>query len=181
MTGKIVGTYQAYNVNKFRLVIEINEEEDAREAYDRLCDKDKITIELKEFRERRSLNANAYFHVLVDKIAKSMKPPLTPTRCKNLLIKDYGQPMYEDGVPVIIKSNIPIDKMLEIDEIHCYPTYSPNATEEVTFYKVYRPTHEYNSAEMSLLIDGAVETAKELGIETETPDEIARLKALWKA
>jgi hypothetical protein len=32
---------------------------------------------------------------------------------------------------------------------------------------------------MSRLIDGAVSEAKELGIETDTPEQIAKLKSLW--
>jgi hypothetical protein len=32
---------------------------------------------------------------------------------------------------------------------------------------------------MARLIDGTIQEAKQLGIETATPDEIARMKALW--
>lgn len=181
ITGKIKDVKKDYKSGKYKLVLEINEEEPLKAAVNKLKKREKIKIELKEFRKQRSLNANAYFHLLCTEIAHALTPPISPTRCKNLLLRDYGQPMIEDGVQVVIKSNLPADKMLEFESIHCWPTYSPNATEKVTFYKVYRPTHEYNSAEMSVLIDGTVETAKELDIQTETPDEIARLKALWKA
>ena len=33
---------------------------------------------------------------------------------------------------------------------------------------------------MSLLIDGIVQEAKNLGIETMTPAEVERLKGMWK-
>ena len=36
-----------------------------------------------------------------------------------------------------------------------------------------------DSKQMSELIDGTVSEADELGIETRTPDEIERMKALW--
>ena len=36
-----------------------------------------------------------------------------------------------------------------------------------------------SSKQMSELIDGTVSEAKELDIETRTPDEIARMKSLW--
>jgi hypothetical protein len=32
---------------------------------------------------------------------------------------------------------------------------------------------------MAKLIDGTVQEAKQLGIETATPDELAKMKALW--
>ena len=60
--------------------------------------------------------------------------------------------------------------------IHCIPVkYEDNAT----FYKVYRGSHTYDTKEMSLLIDGTVADAKELGIETITPAEIAEMKERW--
>ena len=36
-----------------------------------------------------------------------------------------------------------------------------------------------NTYEMSKLIDGTVEEAQSIGIETMTPDELAHLKAMW--
>jgi len=35
--------------------------------------------------------------------------------------------------------------------------------------------------EMSELIDGTVSEARELGIDTRTPDEIERMKQLWNS
>lgn len=38
---------------------------------------------------------------------------------------------------------------------------------------------EYDTAEMAHFIDSIVEEAKELGIETSTPDELERMKQEW--
>ena len=46
-------------------------------------------------------------------------------------------------------------------------------------YFVYKGSSEFDSREMSILIDGIVSEAKALGIDTETPDEIAKMKSLW--
>mgnify|MGYP002522713106 CR=1 FL=1 len=43
----------------------------------------------------------------------------------------------------------------------------------------YIGSSHYDTKEMSDFIDGIVSEAEELGIETETPDELARLKAVW--
>jgi hypothetical protein len=43
-------------------------------------------------------------------------------------------------------------------------------------YMVYVGSSKYNTKEMSTFISGIVEEAKDLGIETLTPDEIARLR-----
>lgn len=50
---------------------------------------------------------------------------------------------------------------------------------KATFYRIYRGSHTYDTKEMSVLIDGTVADAKELGIETATPAEIAEMKERW--
>lgn len=49
----------------------------------------------------------------------------------------------------------------------------------VHIMQCYKGSSLYNTKEMSLLIDGVVRECKELGIETETPDEIERMKQEW--
>lgn len=48
-----------------------------------------------------------------------------------------------------------------------------------THYKVYKGTSEYDTKEMSIFIDGVVQEAKQLDIETMTPNEIEHLKRMW--
>ena len=45
-----------------------------------------VTWEVKEHKERRSLDSNSYFHVLCDKLRQKMTPPLSMAACKNHLI-----------------------------------------------------------------------------------------------
>lgn len=132
--------------------------------------------------KKRSLDSNAYFHVLCDKLRQKLGMSLA--RCKNHLIADYGQIQYIDEEctePMIYKTNAPEDYMMELETLH---TKCVKVTEEngktVYFYRVYRGSHTYNTTEMARLIDGTVAECKEQGIETETPDEIARMQALWE-
>jgi hypothetical protein len=135
--------------------------------------------EVKEKKQRRSLDSNAYFHVLCDKLRQKMNPPLSMAACKNHLITSYGQPEYdENGNMVYLKANIPVDKMQEVEYLHCQPVKSES--ENVIFYRVYRGSHTYNTAEMAQLIAGTVDECKALGIETATPQEIARMQAAWE-
>lgn len=46
--------------------------------------------------------------------------------------------------------------------------------------KSYYGSSVYDTKEMSHLIDMIVEDCKALGIPTETPEEIERIKQLWK-
>lgn len=136
--------------------------------------------DVKEHKEKRSLDSNSYFHVLCDKLRQKMTPPLSMAACKNHLITSYGQPEYdENGNMVYLKANIPTDKMQEIEYLHCQPVKSESET--VIFYRVYRGSHTYNTAEMAQLIAGTVDECRALGIETATPQELQRMAATWEA
>ena len=139
-----------------------------------------LDIVAKKHRKKRSLDSNSYFHVLVGKIADKLV--ISKTRCKNMMICRYGQQEYlEEGQPVIIKTNIGVDKMLEQEFLHAGPCgVKVENGVEVIFYKLFRSSHTYDSKEMSILIEGTVQEAKELGIETLSPMELQRMMAAWK-
>lgn len=134
-----------------------------------------------EEKKQRSLDANAYFHALVAKLAQAQSPPISKIKCKNMLIADYGQEEYIDGQIVVIKSNLPPEKMENVEYLHtsCVKIAEENG-KEVYFYKVYRGTHTYNTAEFSKLLEGTIEECRQVGIETATAEELARMKELWE-
>ena len=176
-TGKLKQPIVDYLTGKISAVIEISE--DFRQAYEELKDREKLSIEIKPYREHRSLNANAYFHVLTGKIADKLG--ISKPRCKNILIGRYGQPeLIGEGEQAVLKTNIPVSQMLEQETLHCMPCGSREENGvEITFYRVYRGSHTYNTEEMSILIEGTVQDAKDLGIETLTPDQIEEMKQKW--
>lgn len=131
-------------------------------------------------REKRSLDSNAYFHVLCDKLRKVLG--LSMANCKNHLIASYGQIEYMDDQPLIYKTNAPESYMMEREEVHtkCVKIIEENG-HNIYFYRIYRGSHTYNTAEMSALIKGTVEECQAQGIETATPAELAHMAALWEA
>lgn len=131
-------------------------------------------MEITKVKKKRSLDANAYFHLLVGKIADQLK--ISKPRCKNILLGRYGQ---REGVSVSVRADI---EMLEREDIHTIATgYQQVYGVEHITYDVIRPSHTYDTKEMSILIAGTVDEAKDLGIETMTPDEIARITSHWRA
>lgn len=136
--------------------------------------------DIKEHKEKRSLDSNNYFHVLCDKLRFKIDPmPWSMAHIKNYLITSYGQlERDEDGNIIYIKANIPAEKMQEVEYLHCLPVkYESDA---VVIYRVYRGSHTYNTAEMAQLIAGTVDECIALGIETATPAELARMAELWR-
>lgn len=179
-TGKVAGLVKDWNTGKFEITFSVNEESVVKENFDRIKNVDKLSVKAVKYREKRSLDANAYFHVLVGKIADALT--ISKTRCKNILICRYGQPeRLEDDSEVVYKTNAPVTYMLEQEYLHCQPVGCKEEGNGKTtfFYKIYRGSHAYNTKEMSCLIDGTVAEAKELGIETMTPDELREMKERW--
>lgn len=178
-TGKIKSLSIDFKSGKLIAEIEINEK--IPEQLEELSKLDKLSLQFKKFRKKRSLDANAYFHLLVGKIASSMSPPISKQRCKNILIFRYGQPLLDkNSNPIFAKVNIEPEKVLENETIHCLPCGEKSENGTITnFYKVFRGSHTYDTKEMSVLIDGTVQEAKDLGIETATPDQIAEMKEKW--
>lgn len=140
-----------------------------------------IRATLKQWREKRSQDANSYYWQLVTKISAELGK--TNTEQHNEFISEYGQFEIINGslVNFILLDTIPWQKL---DKIHLKPTPATRVLDDGKLYRIYRVmrgSHTYDSKEMSVLIDGAVEAAKELGIETATPDELERMKEMWKA
>ena len=142
---------------------------------DDLTEKD-LKLKLTQWRNVRSLNANAYFHVLVGKLADVMK--MSKPRMKNLLLFRYGQRARDkDGNLAIIKSNADESELIEREDFHCWPIRT--AEDGTPMYVLLEHSRFYDSKEMSVLIDGTVEEAKALGIDVLTTTEIEELKQKW--
>lgn len=175
LTGKAVGASLDFDTNRFRITFEVNENDIVKAEYDKLKSYDKLKIKAVKYTQRRSLDANAYFHVLVGKIADALT--ISKAKAKNVLICKYGQPqLLPDGDIMVYKTNAPEEFMWEQESIHAIPV---KYEEKATFYRIYRGSHTYDTKEMPVLIDGTVADAKELGIETATPAEIAEMKERW--
>lgn len=169
LTGKIVGASIDFKTGKPTLTLEVNERNDFEMLVDEMRDKDKLSIEVKPYREKRSLNANAYAWKLIGEIADAVRAGKDEIYLK--LLKRYGQ-----SELISVLSHVPIEN---------YVKYYEEAGEsklngkDFTHYRVYKGSSEFDTREMSIFIDGVVSEAKHLGIQTETPNEIAKLKALW--
>lgn len=134
-------------------------------------------LSIKKVGKRRSLNANAYFHLLVSEIAEKMNIGLD--QCKVNMNIEYGTiTKDEDGK----KIGFMLPQNVDVNTLYKYTKwFDEREINGVKFncFIVFKETHTLDSKEMARLIDGTVQEAKQLGIETATPDELARMKALW--
>lgn len=137
----------------------------------------KYTADIKEYRERRSLDANAYCWVLLDKLAENLR--LEKTEIYREMVKEIGGnsyivPIREDVVEAYIRhwghNGIGwIAEPLGKSKIEGYINV-------ISYYG----SSEYDTKQMSRLIDLVVTECKEHGIETLTPAQLAAMKEEWK-
>ena len=175
LTGKLVEVHKDFRARKYIVTFEINQDDIL--SLETLRD-DELKIKVARKKDAISLDSNSYFHLLARKLSQALR--ISEAACKNHLIASYGQVETLDDEALIYKTNAPEEYMIEREEIH---SKLIKITEEkgktVYFYRIYRPTHTYNTEEMAKLISGTVEECKAQGIETATPDELAKMAALW--
>ena len=109
-------------------------------AFEALNDKD-IDITLMAHRDKRNLDQNALYWSVVGEIALATNQSTSVIH--NLMLRRYGFPLMYGGQ--IVYAMI------------------PDGTVRRT-YMIIRGSHDYNTKEMSRLIDGAISEAKEMGV-----------------
>lgn len=127
--------------------------------------KDKL-YEIKEHKKKRTLTQNAYYWVLVNEIANQMK--LSKEEIHFRLLKDYSQIAL-----ITIKSNVDIKGYIRYYEFERKTNISGV---KFNIYKVYKGSSEMDKKEFNILLEGTIQEAKQLGIPTLTPNEIAKLR-----
>lgn len=157
MTGRLVD--MAFTLGgKQRVTLEING--DFREIWDKLHQEKVLDVEIKKHREKRSLSANAYFHVLCNKI--SAETGESEDAVKRRLVVSYGALARDkDGKPVGLKLPPTVDPSDFYPYVRLYETRQENG-KDYSCYFVYKESHKMDSKEFARLVDGAIEEAKEL-------------------
>lgn len=175
-TGIITDINIDYETRKSKISLLVDTKE--LDVVEQLKKENKLDIELKKYRKKRSLDANAYCWLICDLIAKDLSKDGTVVT-KEAVYKDailqigtfesmiIEEKAYENfkriwerqGLGFLIQE---VTKKNKCVKVHCY--YGSST---------------YNSKEMSLLIQLLVDLAKTLGLETKTPEEIESLLESW--
>lgn len=170
MKGRLLDLSFTLN-GKQRLVIELDD--DFRKDFAGLKEHD-VSIEVKRWRKKRSLDANAYAWVLIDKIAQATGVPKTEV---------YRQAIREIGgvSDIVAVPDNAVDKFREgwSKQGIGWQTEILDSKPGYKRIVVYYGSSTYDTQQMAALIDSLVQEAQALGIETLPPHEIARLNSLW--
>lgn len=136
-------------------------------------------FELKEFKEKRSLNANAYCWVLCDKIAKELSKEGTVTT-KEIVYKDAITQIGSFEPMIIEEKAFENFERIWSRQGLGFIVQEVSRKDKCIRVNCYYGSSTYNTKEMSLLINLLVELAESLNIETKSENEINSLLEKWK-
>lgn len=135
-----------------------------------LCEsvKSQHIAEIKQPKKKRSLDANAYMWVLLDKLATTLR--IEKTEIYKRLVKEIG-----GASEVVCVKNEAVEKLCEgwrHNGIGWQTDTFPSKLEGCTNVVLYYGSSTYDTAQMSRLVDLVVQECKQHGIETLTPSEL---------
>lgn len=175
-TGKLTDISKDFETDKAKIILMLDTKQ--LDVIEQLKKEDKLDIDIKKYRKKRSLDANAYCWVLCDKIAKEISKDGT------ILTKED---VYKDAIksigtfePMIVEEKA-FENFKRIWEKQGLGFLIQEVTRKDKCVKVhcYYGSSTYDSKEMSLLIELLVEEAKQLNIEVKTEQEIESLLKTW--
>lgn len=172
---EFTGNFETINNNfitdKLSITFSANEQSSILPEYERLKKSKKLRILVTEYRERRSLDANAYMWVLLQKLAEALH-----TTKDDLYLDMLGK--YGVFTHIIVKPHVVSRVREEWRTVKELGEVTVGGQTGIQL-QCYFGSSTYDTKEMSTLIDGVVQECKDQGIETLPPDELARMKKEW--
>lgn len=166
-TGRIKGITNDFVSGELNITFSVNEKSLILPEYEKLKDCKKLRIEAKKYRNRRSLDANAYLWVLLQKIAEVLRTDKWSVYLQ--MLKRYGQFTYivvKPGAVEAVKK-----QWRECEEIGEIDVNGTKAVQMLCYYG----SSTYDTKDFSILLDGVISEAKDLGIETLPSEELERM------
>lgn len=155
-----------------KITLIVNERQYLKENYDSIRNLKELSVEIKQFRNKRSLDANAYMWVLLSKLAVVLDTT------KDELYKQMLERYSIAFTHTIVKPSA-VDRVLQMwRTARVIGKVKVNGVEGVQI-QCYYGSSTFDTQEMSVVIDGIVSECKELGIETLPPEELNKMKREW--
>ena len=130
---------------------------------------------VKEHRDKRSLDANAYAWVLIDRLAEATGCPKVDIYKR--AIREIGG--VSDTVCVVEKAADRLERVWQKNGIGWFSERAESKLKGCVTITLYFGSSTYDTRQMSRLIDYIVADCKALGIETLPPDKLEAMKGEW--
>lgn len=172
-TGKIRDIQLDFESRKPIISIELNEKNDFFENADELRKCEKLDIDLKKHSAKRSLSANSYAWVLLDKLAERLSIP-RETIYRDL-IRNVG-----GNSSVISIPTAECDKLLDSWQRNGLGWFGEILTQKSDFSEValYYGSSTFDTKQMSRFIELIIQECRDEEIATDTLERLAYLEGL---
>lgn len=164
-TGKVQNIVKDWNTGQFHITFTCNEASAISEI-DKIKDVEKLSIEAKKHREKRSLDANALLWACIGDIAKAMTPPADKWDVYLDMLKNYGKYTY-----ICVKPNVVEAMKAQWRECEVLGEVDINGQKAVQML-CYFGSSTLNTQEFSVLLDGVITEMKNMGLQTPTSKEM---------
>lgn len=138
--------------------------------------KDRGLAEIKPLHRKRSLDANAYAWVLIDKLAQATgirKDEIYREAIRNIGGTSTTVCVLDKAIPKLCES-------WRRNGLGWQTEIAPSKIDGCMNVVLYYGSSIYDTAQMSRLIDLLIQDCKQLGIETMPPHELAALEERWR-
>lgn len=175
LTGKITGVSFDYFSGKPMVTLTLNEVGAAREMVDELKSQEKLTLKFGKFKNKRSLDANAYCWTLIGKIAEKTNVP------KEDVYREAIRGIGGNYDVVCIKDDAAesLRKAWERNGVGWQTEVMLSKLDGCTNVLLYYGSSTYDTEQMSRLIENIIQDCEALGIETKSQAEIDSLLNSW--
>lgn len=147
---------------------------DCRTLFDELHDED-VSVTIKKHRAKRSLDANAYAWVLMDKLAEAVGVP------REAIYREAIKNVAGNSEIVCVRTNA-VEKLCEgwkRNGLGWQTDIFPSKIDGCTNVVLYYGSSAFDTAQMSRLIDNIIQDCKTAGIETMPSDKLDALLEAW--
>lgn len=174
-TGTIEDIAIDYKTNKAKISLLLDTRQ--LDIVEELKKENKLNIEVKKYRKKRSLNANSYFWQLLQELCELVELDT---------IEEYKRRVKELGIFRQFKieaENIKTFKKMWTNQGIAWFCEIADTTyigdTEFKIINAYYGSSSFNSKQMTRLIDGLVQDCKVYNIETKPQEEINSLLESW--
>lgn len=143
--------------------------QDARRIAESVKQGKPYTVEIKEFRKKRTLDQNALYWSVLTQFARAMR--MSNAEAHNRMLRDYGTvKRFGDKVAyVVLPDTDEVERQtLEAETEHLKPTSQVKAGNDGMNYRTYmmlKGSSSYDTAEMTRLIDGLIDECEQVGLD----------------
>ncbi len=176
LTGKVTNVSMNYLNQKMQVTLELNERNSTLEMLDELKGLEKLTLKFGKFKQKRSLDANAYCWTLIGKIAEKTRVP------KDEVYREAIRGIGGNYDVVCIKEEA-ADSLRSAWARNGLGWQTDTMLSKIdgcTNVVLYYGSSTYDTEQMSRLIENIIQDCKALGIETKSQAEIDSLIKQWR-